>query len=194
MHLSSREVHNEEELLSRIAKGEVASFRQLFTDMYPALYMTANRLLENEELAKDVVADMFLQVWETRATVTGIQDIKAYLYVATRNRVLRHLKKEKLAGQELTAFQQQHAGQISDNFLQAVYTAETIRTLHDAIQTLPPECKKVISLQLEGLGTNEIAQQLQLSPSAVSNQKARAIKLLREKLPFTTLLLLLAAV
>lgn len=155
--------------------------------MYPVLYSLAHRLVANEEAAKDIVSDIFLQVWETRASLSTVENLKAYLYVTTRNRTLKYLKKEKPA----TAINEQWEKADPDIFLHALYDTETIRVLYEAIHTLPAECKKVILLGLEGYSTNDIARMLEISASAVSNQKSRAVRLLREKLPLELLLLCL---
>jgi RNA polymerase sigma-70 factor (ECF subfamily) len=186
--LEHKSIYNDHELLKRITEGNVPAFRQLFANMYPALYSLAHRLVANEEAAKDIVSDIFLQVWETRASLSAVENIRAYLYVATRNRTLKYLKKEK----PVTGFiNEQWEKADPDIFLHALYDTEAIRVLYEAIQTLPAECKKVILLGLEGYGTNDIAGMLEISTSAVSNQKSRAVRLLREKLPHELLLLCL---
>lgn len=181
-------IHNDHELLTRITEGNIPAFRQFFVNMYPVLYSLAHRLVANEEIAKDIVSDIFLQVWETRASLSTVENLKAYLYVTTRNRTLKYLKKEKLATDTIN---EQSEKADPDIFLHALYDTETIRVLYEAIQTLPAECKKVILLGLEGYSTNDIARMLDISASAVSNQKSRAVRLLREKLPLELLLLCL---
>ena len=184
--MENKGIHNDNELLSGIVAGDIQAFRQFFVNMYPALFSLTQRLVANEEAAKDIVSDIFLQVWETRSTLSAVENIRAYLYVATRNRTLKYLKKEKAAPGSL---HEQSETADPDIFLHALYNTETIRVLHASIQTLPEECKKVILLGLEGHGTNDISQMLNISASAVSNQKSRAIRLLREKLPPELLLL-----
>ncbi|WP_343306649.1 sigma-70 family RNA polymerase sigma factor [Chitinophaga niabensis] len=178
--MENKGIHNDNELLSGIAEGNIEAFRQFFANMYPALFSLTQRLVADEEVAKDIVSDIFLQVWETRSTLSAVENIRAYLYVATRNRTLKYLKKEKPSGSTIN---DQWEKADPDIFLHALYDTETIRVLHEAIQTLPEECKKVILLGLEGHGTNDISRLLEISASAVSNQKSRAIRLLREKLP-----------
>lgn len=177
--LSSSQPYEERYLISRIADGDIAAFETLFSEMHASLCLMANRLLHDEDLAKDLVADIFLRLWENRHGLGEVRNIQAYLYTSTRNRCLDQLKKVKhIVDQELTALQQP-----GEHFLQVIYDAETIRLLDKAIMTLPPECRKVVELGLEGLSTNEIAEKLSVSASAVSNQKNRAARLLKEQLP-----------
>ncbi|MBO9732638.1 MAG: RNA polymerase sigma-70 factor [Chitinophaga sp.] len=178
-----------------IGDGDVAAFDQLFIEMYPALCLLSNRIVSDEAMAKDIVSEIFLQLWKTRTSLPEVKNIEAYLYVATRNRSLNYLKKQKREEKKAQqAYEEQLEEKTYEDILQHVFNAETIRVLHAAILTLPPECTKVVQLNIEGFSTNEIAQQLGISPSAVSHQKARAIRLLREKIaPGMALISLLLA-
>jgi len=72
---------------------------------------------------------------------------------------------------------------------------ETLRTIHDAIDTLPEQCKQVMrKLIVEDLSPQEAAISLGLTTSTIYNQKKRGIELLRLRLKpdrFFCLLLLL---
>ncbi|MET6996891.1 RNA polymerase sigma-70 factor [Chitinophaga defluvii] len=170
-------------MVLRLHEGDVAAFDQLFIEMYPALCVLSDRIVEDEAAAKDIVSEVFLQLWKTRTFLNEVRSINAYLYVATRNHSLNHLKKLKRNEKKVRqAYDRQLEEKSYEDILQNVFNAEAIRLLHEAILTLPPECTKVVQLNIEGLSTNEIALQLGISPSAVSHQKARAIRLLRGKI------------
>ncbi len=181
--MQNRELHSEKDLVFRLHEGDVAAFEKLFIEMYPALCVLSDRIVEDEAAAKDIVSEVFLQLWKTRTFLNEVRSINAYLYVATRNHSLNHLKKLKRNEKKVRqAYDRQLEEKPYEDILQSVFKAEVVRILHEAILTLPPECTKVVQLNIEGLSTNEIALQLGISPSAVSHQKARAIRLLREKI------------
>ncbi|WP_159456236.1 RNA polymerase sigma-70 factor [Chitinophaga eiseniae] len=182
-------------MIVSINEGDTVAFDGLFMDMYPALCLLSNRIVGDESAAKDIVSEVFLQLWKTREFLNEVKSISAYLYVATRNRSLNHLKKQKRNEKKLQlAYEKQLEETSYEDTLQNVFNAEVVRMLHKAILTLPPECTKVVQLNIEGLSTNEIALQLGISPSAVSHQKARAIRLLRGKIvPGVVLVCLLLA-
>ena len=170
-------------------EGDVQAFDQLFLEMYPALCLVATRLAVEEEPARDLASDIFLRLWENRASLTHVRDIRAYLYVAARNHSLNYLKKVK--GTEI--HHHQVAAELpqepaTDEVLQSIYHAETLRILKKAIDGLPDACRNVVMLSVEGYSSNEIAARLGISASAVSNQKARAVRLLKEQMPVSLLL------
>jgi RNA polymerase sigma-70 factor (family 1) len=181
--LQNIELHSEHDLILRIGEGDIAAFDSFFLEMYPSLCLLSNRMVKDEAAAKDIVSEVFLQLWQTRAFLNEVKSLSAYLYVATRNRSLNYLKKLKRNEKKVQeAYEKQLEEKSYEDILQDIFSAEAVRVLHKAILTLPPECTKVVQLNIEGLSTNEIAQQLGISPSAVSHQKARAIRLLREKI------------
>lgn len=148
--------------------------------MYPALYVLSSRLTGDGDAAKDIVSEVFLRLWEKRSALTAVKDIKAYLYISLKNASLDHLRKnERMQKRDIAAFKQ--TGNTED-FLERLAGVEKVRILYEAIHSLPTECQKVVLLGLEGHSPKEIAEQLSISASAVSNQKQRAVKLLREKL------------
>lgn len=193
--MQNSEIHSEQDLMVSIQDGDTAAFDELFLAMYPALCLLSNRIVGDESAAKDIVSEVFLQLWKTREFLHEVKSVNAYLYVATRNRSLNHLKKLKRNEKKVQlAYERQLEEKTYEDILQDVFNAEVVRMLHEAILTLPPECTKVVQLNIEGLSTNEIALQLGISPSAVSHQKARAIRLLRGKIvPGMALICLLLA-
>lgn len=56
---------------------------------------------------------------------------------------------------------------------------EVTRILYEAINTLPVQCREVISLLLAGNSVEEVAAKLNISNSSVRTYKARALERLR---------------
>jgi RNA polymerase sigma-70 factor, ECF subfamily len=71
--------------VQRIRAGEVAAFEAIFRAYRPALTRVAARVVSSEEAARDVVQDVFLKVWRTRATWEPGTNLTAYLFAMTRN-------------------------------------------------------------------------------------------------------------
>lgn len=178
-----KELHTEPgTLLAQIINGSEPAFERLFLDMYPALHRLAWRLTQREDVANDIVSDVFLKIWEQHSSLSHIKEIRSYLYATVRNHTLNYLKKRETNGQHTQEVAGHLQEQLSEDSLKALLDAETIRLLMAAIHNLPTECEKVVMLGLEGYSTSEIAAKLGISAPAVSQQKARAVKLLRGQL------------
>ena len=172
------------ELALRISKGEIQAFDQLFLDMYPALYVLAFRMIGEEDTAKDILSETFLKLWEDRTSLTNVRNLRSYLYISVRNRTLDFLKMRKRSRlREDQAIEQDWLAATEEDFYRHLLGSEQARILYHAVSALPAECKKVVLLGLEGYTPSEIAKKLSISLSAVSNQKSRALKLLRKNIP-----------
>lgn len=153
--------------------------------------MLASRLTRGDEAAKDIVAEVFLQLWERRHSLDHVQNLNAYLFVSTRNKAFNYLKSQTLrAAGELTEKTMVAGEPSAEEFFKVLLHTETIRALRASVEALPPECKKVIDLVFKGHPTSEIAGMLGISASAVSHQKARAIRILKDNMLLTVLLTL----
>ncbi len=188
-------IYNDPELIREIECGNTAAFDQLYRQFYPALHLLSYKLTKSAASAEDIVSEVFLQLWEKRAALRSIQDLKAYLYVLTKNRTFNYLKSTSYrAVSELNEGTFKAGEPAGDDFFETLLHVETIRVLREAVHTLPSECKKVIELVLKGHSTNDISRMLGISPSAISHQKARAIRLLKDKIFLAVFLALQAAV
>jgi RNA polymerase sigma-70 factor (ECF subfamily) len=84
---------------------------------------------------------------------------------------------------------------MEDASLNEVVRAELVAKVMEGIDLLPNQYKKVMHLATQGMGTEEIAREMNLSPKIVRNYKARAINILKkdllDKSPFLALFTLL---
>jgi len=178
----------ESELIRELESGSTAAFDQLYRQFYPSLYLLALKLSKSVELSKDIVSEVFLQVWEGRAGLRNVANIRGYLYISVRNRTFNYLKSKDASMENLGEGTLTSLEPTAGSFFQSLLHTETIRALREAVSTLPPECKKVMELVLRGYATNDIARMLEISASAVSHQKSRAVKLLKDRIYLSILI------
>src|ERR1700749_3692615 len=69
----------------------------LFTDIFrsheQALYTLALRLTKDEALAKDIIQEVFIKLWDIRHTIGEVENMDAFLFRLTRNKVMDFLRK-----------------------------------------------------------------------------------------------------
>ena len=106
--------------------------------------------------------------------------MKAYLYKAVRNdclNLMRHQQVEdKYARRVVTE------GEDSESFLDRILESEIFQTLSDVFNELPPACKEVYQMSLDGKSHEEIAQTLNISVNTVKKHKNNANHYMRERL------------
>jgi len=170
------------DLMYEFNKGNPKSLKAIFDRYYAPLCFFAERMVAHREQAQDIVTECFVKLWELHANFATEQNIKAFLYITTKNACLNYLKQSERNAmrQSDLAYFHSHA---EDHILSEMTRADVLREVYTAIESLPPQCRKILRMSfVDGMKNQEIAEQLKLSVQTVKNQKVRAIYLLKMKL------------
>lgn len=158
-----------------IIEGKEFAFKDIFMDFFVSQVNFARKITGNEEDAKDIVQEIFLKIWSSNASFPNEIAFKSYLYISTRNACIDHLRKKRSISADIDI-----AVNIEEEVNEAM-KEEAFRLLDKAIETLPPQTKKIIKLTLSGRSINEIADNLKITVNTVKTLKLRAYKTLRDK-------------
>lgn len=173
-------------LLMMIAENsDQRAFDELFLFYFPGLVSFAVNIVKDRQLAEEVVADVFLKLWQNRQTMVSIKSPSHYIYTAVKYTSLSAIKKKNIIFYETYDDDLELA---YPNPEAAYITKENIARIAQAINQLPPRCRLIFRLiKEEGLKYEEAAQLLQLSVKTIESQMNIAIKKLaqaiREILP-----------
>lgn len=177
-------VSNEEFfIIQRMVEGDENAFKYFFDTYYDDLCNFVNGYLRDETLSEDVVQSIFIYLWENRGSIPLNSSIKSYLYTASKNKSLNHLRNEKnkhrIEG-ELFAQTVLFSDEMADKYLEF----EELKTiLSSAIEVLPQQCKTIYQLSRdEGLSHKEISERLGLTVKTVENQITIAIRKIKDYL------------
>ena len=169
------------ELLERLRRGDTSAFDTIFRTWYGPLVGTAERMLRDRAVAEELVQDVMLELWRRRETLAADGSAQAYLFQATRNRVLnhlRHLKIEQRSEPELRG----ESSSIPHADSELVHEELDV-AVQKAVQSLPVRCREVFELsRVHGLKYAEIARALGISVKTVEAQMGKALRTLRERL------------
>lgn len=184
-------------LAEAIRAGDEIAFEALFRLYSKRLYLFAERLVGTPEVAEDLVADMFVRIWERRAEWELRGSMKSYLYTATRNRALTHLDQQRVwdRAHREAMWEGRPPGigrppPAADVELHARELAEAIEA---GIERLPERTREAFILHRQhGLSYSEVAQTMGIAPRTVEVLIRRALKALRAQLGHLLLLLLTA--
>jgi RNA polymerase sigma-70 factor (family 1) len=162
--------------------GFEAQFAFLVKEYEHALRIFAFRVTKCEQLAKDVVQEVFLKLWEHRETINQIENAGAWLYRVTENKLIDHLR--KVAADKRLRQKTWNSIRDSSNETEiALLAKESEHFILKAIESLPEQRKKIYRLNREQLlNYNQIAQTLRISKHTVKNQLSSALQNLRERL------------
>ncbi|HLT88253.1 MAG TPA: sigma-70 family RNA polymerase sigma factor [Sphingobacterium sp.] len=182
---------DEVKLLTDFKEGDRKAYQIIFARFYRPLCLFTYKMGLEYETVEEIVQDVFLKLWDKRADFDYLYAIQSFLFISCKNGALNSIDRAKRLQKKLDVFSSEQDW-IDLPITQQIIYAETVKTIHEAIQRLPPQCRHVMQLLfIEGLPPHEVAQQLSITTSTVYNQKRRGISLLKNVLNPEQLFLLL---
>lgn len=177
------------EYISELKSGSEKVFREIMERWYSRLFNFANGYLNNRENTKEVIQDVFLQLWDHRQKLADNTSLNAYLYTLTRNRCIDLIRREKLMLQFRADKQEEYARltesyqALSDPILNEIFALELQHEIDQAINALPDQCRKVFLMsRTSGMKNKEISRVLELSEKTVESHLSKALRTIRTSL------------
>lgn len=168
-------------LLDRLRHGDEAAFDEIFRTWYTALVRASETILRERAIAEEVVQEVMLELWRRRDGLDPSGSAQAYLFQATRNRALNHLRHLQVRRRSAVHLVVDEAREASAPSM--VVAGEIAVALRDALDALTPRCRQVFELsRVHGLKYSEIAETLGVSVKAVEAQMGKALRTMRERL------------
>lgn len=165
--------------LFQIARhNDPRAFRLLFEALYPELMRFTLHYVKVRETAEEIIQDVFLKIWQIRATLLTILNFRAYLFTTTRNLSLNYLqrKSQSVPAYFDSATELELAG-ADANPQQTLELMDMEQRIRAAVDALPPQCRLIFQLVKEqGLSYREVADLLTISPRTVDTQIGIALK------------------
>lgn len=180
-----------ETITSLLIKKDEAAFEQVFKTHFKNLHAYAFTILKDNEMAEEMVQQVFFKLWDRAENLSFNSSIQAYLYKAVFHESLNYLKHQKVrsAHQMRIAYSMKTQG---ENASKKVLTKELEAKLRKALNELPEQCRTIFQMsRFEEMKYREIAEKLNISVKTVENQMGKALKILRNQLvDFLTLLII----
>jgi RNA polymerase sigma-70 factor (ECF subfamily) len=177
----------EKDLVARIRTGDECAFESLYLAYHDALWRYAMGYVHAPAVAEELVQEVFLALWRDRANWVVSSSICAWLYGATRNHALNHLRHGRVVArfnasaevdrpeQSTGASTPAGMGRPSPDAQLLVETGELERAVAEAISVLPERRRVAITLRWKhDLSAAEIAHVLGTTPDAVRVLLTRA--------------------
>ena len=150
---------------------------QLFKAHYAQMYRLAVALLHDDDLARDIVHDVFVSLLDvTRDTLIS----RGYLLRAVRNRSLNHIRDceihQRIANRYFLENEEYENEEWPDE--------ETIARIYSLIKSeISSQAKRIMEFRFsEGLPFSRIAALMGISETAVYRHLSHALTIIRKKL------------
>jgi len=168
--------------LKRIQQGIAAHDEAMITELYKLFHKRLQHfsrvITRSDDIAEEVVNDVFVKLWCRRDKITEIENLTVYLYIAVKNQSLNILstRAKALVTESFNYFDieiQEPVGTPDELMI----TEEMMKRMQKAVDDLPPRCKMIFKLIREdGLKYKEVAQILNISVNTIDAQMAIAVK------------------
>jgi RNA polymerase sigma-70 factor (ECF subfamily) len=148
-------------------------FESVFKDNYTPLFRYVNSMINDVDLAKDVLSDLFLNLWQQKDKLQ-INELKPYLFRSAKNGALK-----TLSSRYQTSQLPDDAFNIPENTynpFDKFVAKQSIKIVENLINKLPLHRKEMIELRLLGLKNAEIAQVFDITEKKVEYNMREAIE------------------
>ena len=178
--MSDYYLYDDENLLSLLKQDDGLAYEELYNRYWERMVTFAYVKLKSGADAKEVVQDVFLDIWNRRLNLQIPENFFAYISGAVKYKIFTLLAKRK---KELSNYKELQTGLSSRSTEEWLSYDQLREDLEKAVLQLPEKCRLVFKLSREtGLSTPEIARHLHISPKTVENHMTKALFRLRKAL------------
>ena len=164
-------------VLKKIKEGDIKAFESIFRLYYTPLCLYATSITGEQEVAEEIVQDLFYVFWKERESLPILRSIKNYLYGATRNRSLQYLEHREVR------YRYQNPESESYTPQDQLEYKELQSLVNRALGKLPERRLRIFRMhRFEGMKYAEIASSLSLSIKTVEAEMTKALQTLRKEI------------
>ena len=144
------------------------------------LYRLAKRLLVSSEEAEDATQEILMKLWAKNNKISSYKNVEAFAMTMTKNFCLDRLKSKQSSNLKLV-----HSNYTDENtsLQKEVEVKDSLSWVEKIMEELPEQQKMVLQLRdVEQYEFEEIAELLDMKPTAIRVTLSRARKTVRERL------------
>ena len=168
-------------VVSKLKKGDVASFDDIFKKYHKKVYYFAKSYLKNKEEAEDAVQEVFMNLWRHRDQISEYYIFSKYLFKITYNETCKRFRKQ--ASEKKYLEEMLHTSLEDNSTKLDIEYNNLLETKNLLISKLPERQKSILLLSIEEhLTSKEISQKLNISKKTVENYLSAARTYLRKSL------------
>jgi RNA polymerase sigma-70 factor (ECF subfamily) len=174
--------YNEKEMLDSFIAGSERAFAAIYERYAPSLINFVASRTDSLEVAKDIIHDIFVYLWEEKSSIQINSSLEAYLFASARYRLIDHFRHNTTHQKYISKLRLLTPTE-NESIENKLAAKELEKRIVNAIDELSPRVKEVYTLsRINHLSVSEIATLLNLKPQTVKNQLTSALSFLRSQL------------
>ena len=175
--------------------GDKKAFAHFYNLHIEALYRYGTKLCPDEDLVKDAVQEIFLDLFVNRhRNKTNPENLRYYLILALKRNIIKKLKRDrKLRSEAECAFEPEYS--IEHTIIADEEEQEVNHRVSQLLKSLPAKQKEALYLRFnESMDYPDIATVLNISVESARKQVYRALNSIRKKISKIGFLLFLTGI
>ena len=178
----------DKELWNAFKNGSLTAYKLIYEQNVDSLYEYGTTIAPDSNIITDCIQDMFVHLWNRRSKLGKVNNIKGYLFIAYRRRLLDSIKKQKkklniedLNGLEI--FMEENSN--------TDLAIERKASIISALNALPSQKKEAIYLRFfNDLSCAEISEIMRIKTQSVYNLISSGLKVIRDNIMLLLYLLI----
>lgn len=178
----------DETVVKKIGEGCEKAFSMLYQAYYVYLNAICFYYLNDENASREVVNDVFLNVWQRRKNLSF--PIHSYLLRSVQNGAVDYLRTRQSTRRKLEGHREQFLLSYEENYIRAtpeplqyVELRDVEEKIKKTVEQMPPRCREIFESWLyTGKSAEEIAGSMGITVSTVRVQLKSALDKLRTQL------------
>lgn len=164
--------------------GNETAYEELYRRYFQVLFSYGKRLIKDEDVVKDAIQDLFVDIWRTHKNINQAQSVKFYLISSLRRKIHRSLKPDYLFGDYWENINEQFLPihpSVEKDFTQIEEEYLNKERVNSWLIQLPERQNEALILRyFHNFEYAEIAQILDIKEQTARNLVQKAIILLRK--------------
>lgn len=170
-------------LLKRLLAADYGAFDEIYDQYWRMLLRIAIKKIGDEDIAMDIVQDLFVDLWQRRHTIAIHSGLRGYLISSLYHKLFQHFRKVGLHEKHIEQYKLLVNDGLHDIFPVDCYEenyTDVLVAIEQSVEEMPDRMRTVFNLKYQrSLSNHEIAEQLGISLQTVKNQLSKALILVR---------------
>ena len=183
---------NDQALWQQLKDGKKEALEKIYRQEVKALLLYGKKFSNDEQLIEDSIQDLFIELWNNRATLGATNAIRPYLLISLRRKIIRNISqtKKRFSENEPEEYQFKMEFAIEDLIIQKELSSEQSTKLKASITTLSKRQQEALYLKYYSeMDYKDIAEIMDINYQSVRNLIFNALKLLKDQMLFWLLVL-----
>ena len=155
------------------------TFERIYHENFDRLFVFALKITRSREMARDLVADVFTELWSNRARLGRIRHIESYLFISIKNNAIRTVSKR--LNMDIDSMEATLKAIDNVNPEEVLLEKELFDLIERVVRSLPDQCQLILRLAKDkNMKHKEIADELGISVTTVKSQLLKATTRIKE--------------